>query len=64
LELHVLFEHIGRRLEERGLTVARSLVGDLITSLGQPGAVLSVVALDDEMTRLWDAPARTAALRR
>jgi dihydroxyacetone kinase-like protein len=64
LELHVLFEHIGRRLEERGLTLARSLVGDLITSLGQPGAVLSVVALDEEMTRLWDAPARTAALRR
>jgi phosphoenolpyruvate---glycerone phosphotransferase subunit DhaK len=63
LELHVLFEHVGRQLEERGLVVARVLVGDLITSLGQPGAVLSVVALDDELTRLWDAPVHTPALR-
>ena len=39
------------------------LVGDLITSLGQPGAVLSIVALDDELTRLWDAPVQTPALR-
>jgi dihydroxyacetone kinase len=63
LELHVLFEHVGRRLEEEGLDVARVLVGDLITSLGQPGAVLSIVALDDELTRLWDEPVQTPALR-
>jgi dihydroxyacetone kinase len=63
LELLVLFEHVGRHLEERGMQVARVLVGDLITSLGQPGAVLSVIALDDELTRLWDAPVQTPALR-
>ncbi|MGI8512709.1 MAG: dihydroxyacetone kinase subunit DhaK [Solirubrobacteraceae bacterium] len=62
LELHVLFEHLGRQLEDRGLNVARVLVGDLITSLGQRGAVLSIVALDDELVRLWDAPVRTSAL--
>ncbi len=64
LELHVLFEHVSRGLEERGLRVDRVLVGDFITSLGQPGAVLSVVALDDELLRLWDAPVETVALRR
>jgi len=64
LELHLLFEHLGRRLEDRGLNVARVLAGDLITSLGQPGALLSIVAMDDELVRLWDAPVRTPAMRR
>ncbi len=63
LELHVLFEHVWRQLDARGLGPARALVGDLITSLDQAGAVLSLVALDDELLRLWDAPAHTPALR-
>ncbi|UJA22037.1 dihydroxyacetone kinase [Thermoleophilia bacterium SCSIO 60948] len=62
LQLYVLFEHLRRELEARGLGVARSLVGDLITSLEQAGAVLSVVVLDAELARLWDAPAKTPAL--
>ncbi len=64
LELSVLFEHIGRLLDGRGRHIERAMVGDFITSLDQPGAVLSIVALDDELTRLWDAPARTVALTR
>jgi len=63
LELYVLFEHLGRQLEDRGLNVARVLVGDLITSLGQRGAVLSIVALDDELTGVGEAPVRTVAPR-
>lgn len=62
LELSVLFEHIGRALDQRGRHIERAMVGDYITSLDQPGAVLSIVALDDELTRLWDATAHTAAL--
>lgn len=62
LELAVLFEHVGRVLDGRGCHIERSMLGDYITSLDQPGAVLSIVALDDELTRLWDAPARTVAL--
>lgn len=62
LQLYVLFEHLRRELDSRGLAIARSLVGDLITSLEQAGAVLSIVVLDDELERLWDAPARTPAL--
>jgi dihydroxyacetone kinase len=62
LQLHALFEHVARELEGRGATIERAIVGDLITSLDQPGALLSVVALDDELRELWDAPARTPAL--
>jgi len=63
LELHALFELVRRELADRGLEPARALVGDVITSLGQPGAVLSLVALDEELERLWDAPVWTPALR-
>jgi dihydroxyacetone kinase len=64
LQLAVLFEHVARELERRGHRMERSLMGDLITSLGQPGAVLTLVALDDDLTRLWDAPAAAPAFTR
>jgi dihydroxyacetone kinase len=64
VELHALFAHVAAALDGRGRTIARSLVGDLITSLHQAGAVLSIVVLDDELTELWDAPVRTPALTR
>ncbi len=64
LQLSVLYGAVAAELEGRGRTVERSLVGDLITSLEQPGAVLTVVALDDELTRLWDAPAAAPAFTR
>ncbi len=63
LELYVLFAEIRSVLAERGHEVARSLVGDMITSLDQAGAALSIVALDEELTAAWDAPVRTASLR-
>jgi dihydroxyacetone kinase-like protein len=64
LQLSALYEHVAAGLRDRDVTIARSLVGDLITSLDQPGALLTVVALDDELLALWDAPARTATLVR
>ena len=41
----------------------RVLVGNLVTSLEQQGAALTMLELDDAMLTLWDAPVRTAALR-
>ena len=48
---------------DRGLTIERNLVGSYITSLEMAGCSISLLKLDDEMTRLWDAPVRTPALR-
>jgi dihydroxyacetone kinase-like protein len=45
------------------VTVDRSLVGNYITSLEMAGASITLLALDDELTSLWDAPVKTAALR-
>ena len=63
LELYVLHGEIERELERRSLVPARRLVGPFITSLEMAGASLTLLALDDELTALWDAPVHTAALR-
>ena len=50
-------------LGRTGVTIARSLVGNYITSLEMAGASITLLMLDDELTGLWDAPVNTAALR-
>jgi dihydroxyacetone kinase-like protein len=63
LELYVMYEAAARRLEADGLTIARSLVGNYVTSLEMAGCSLTLVRLDDSLIRLWDAPVHTPALR-
>ncbi len=62
-ELYIVYRRAAKALEERGITVARSLVGNYITALEMQGCSISVLRLDDELTDLWDAPVLTAALR-
>ncbi|WP_246851431.1 dihydroxyacetone kinase subunit DhaK [Patulibacter sp. SYSU D01012] len=64
LELHVLLRGVLATLrDDHGLTPARILTGDLVTSLDQAGAIVTLVPLDDETLAFWDAPLRTPALR-
>jgi dihydroxyacetone kinase-like protein len=63
MELYLMFDAARRVLDGKGLTIARSLVGNYCTSLDMAGCSLTVTALDDELAALWDAPVRTAALR-
>ena len=63
IELYVMFGELKRILDGRGITVARSLVGSYITSLEMAGCSITLLKLDDELVRLWDAPVRTPALR-
>ena len=56
LETGVLFAEAVKQLAERGIEVARSLVGRFVTALDMAGASLTVVPLDDELIALWDAP--------
>jgi dihydroxyacetone kinase-like protein len=62
-ELYLMYDAAVRRLEKAGLTVARSLVGSYVTSLEMAGCSLTLVRLDTEMIRAWDAPVHTPALR-
>ncbi|GMA31836.1 hypothetical protein GCM10025875_18280 [Litorihabitans aurantiacus] len=62
-ELAIVYRRARARLEERGVVVHRSLVGSYVTSLEMQGASVTVLRLDPELTELYDAPVRTAALR-
>jgi dihydroxyacetone kinase-like protein len=63
IELYLMYDAAARRLEADGLSIARSLVGNFVTSLEMAGCSLTVARLDAEMLALWDAPVHTAALR-
>jgi dihydroxyacetone kinase-like protein len=64
VELYIAYRRAAEVLEEQGVVVSRSLVGNYVTSLEMQGLSLTVTRLDDELTELWDAPVETAALRR
>ncbi len=64
IELYVMYHELSKLLAGEGITISRSLVGNYITSLEMAGCSFTLLKLDDELTRLWDAPVLTPALRR
>ncbi len=63
IELYVAFNSVARILKGKGISVGRSLVGNYITSLEMAGFSVTLLRLDDDLTRLWDLPVHTPALR-
>ncbi|MFI9591067.1 dihydroxyacetone kinase subunit DhaK [Nonomuraea sp. NPDC052265] len=63
MELYVLFAEVAAFVKGKDARVARSLVGNYVTSLDMQGFSVTVCRLDDTLTRLWDAPVETPALR-
>jgi dihydroxyacetone kinase-like protein len=63
IELYIVYRELHRFLEGRGVTIGRQLIGNYITSLEMAGCSITLLKLDDELTRLWDAPVDTPALR-
>jgi phosphoenolpyruvate---glycerone phosphotransferase subunit DhaK len=63
IELYVVYNDLSRFLGERGITITRNLIGPYITSLEMAGCSITLLKLDEELTRLWDAPVKTAGLR-
>ncbi|RKN44770.1 dihydroxyacetone kinase subunit DhaK [Streptomyces hoynatensis] len=63
LELYGFHAEVRRALRERGAEVARTLVGNYVTSLDMAGCSVTVCQVDEELLRLWDAPVSTPALR-
>ena len=63
IELYVVYNAVNKILKGRGITIARNLVGSYITSLEMAGCSISLLRMDDEMIRLWDAPVHTPGLR-
>jgi dihydroxyacetone kinase-like protein len=63
LELYGFCGEVHRVLAERRIPVARTLVGNYVTSLDMAGASVTLCRADEELLRLWDAPVRTPGLR-
>ncbi|MFD8416165.1 dihydroxyacetone kinase subunit DhaK [Streptomyces sp. NPDC059650] len=63
LELYGFHAEVARVLAARSVTVARTLVGNYVTSLDMAGCSVTLCRADEDMLRLWDAPVQTAALR-
>jgi phosphoenolpyruvate---glycerone phosphotransferase subunit DhaK len=63
IELYVMYNEVAQLLSKAGITVARSLVGNYITSLEMAGCSVTLLKVDDELVGLWDAPVNTPGLR-
>ncbi|WP_432563082.1 dihydroxyacetone kinase family protein [Kineococcus sp. SYSU DK003] len=61
-ELFLLYVPIAARLRAAGYQIVAPQVGELVTSLDMAGASLTVTWLDEELERLWTAPAQCPAL--
>lgn len=63
-ELFVVFGRVAELLEQAGLEAVDPQVGEFCTSFDMAGASLTLFWLDEELERLWSAPADTPAFRR
>lgn len=63
MELYIMNRRIAQRLAAAGLSVHRTLVGPLCTSLEMAGASITLMHLDDELQRLLDHPCECAMYR-
>ncbi|RAJ56132.1 dihydroxyacetone kinase-like protein [Streptomyces sp. Amel2xB2] len=63
IELYGFCAEVQRVLDERRVPVARTLVGNYVTSLDMAGASVTLCRADEEMLRLYDAPVNTPGLR-
>lgn len=63
LELYGFNAEVQRALAERKVPVARTLVGNYVTSLDMAGASVTICRADEELLRLYDAPVATPGLR-
>jgi dihydroxyacetone kinase-like protein len=63
IELYLIYNELEQICQAKGITIARRLVGNYITSLEMAGCSITMVKADDELLELWDAPVKTPALR-
>ncbi|MDR1828746.1 MAG: dihydroxyacetone kinase subunit DhaK [Methylobacteriaceae bacterium] len=63
IELYIVYRKAAEFAEKHGLKVVRHFIGSYITSLDMAGTSITLLKLDDEMLKYWDAPVLTPALR-
>jgi len=63
MELYILYRDVVEQLEQHGLRVHISYVGNYFTSLEMAGATLTVMKLDEELKQCMDYEADSVGLR-
>jgi dihydroxyacetone kinase-like protein len=63
IELYLVYNELNKICKGKGITIARRLVGNYITSLEMAGCSITLLKADAELLELWDAPVHTPGLR-
>ncbi len=62
MEQYIVLRRVRRNLHEKGITLARTLVGEYLTVQEMGGFQMVIARMDDELLELWDAPCDSPAL--
>lgn len=62
-ELYTIYHKLNEVCESKGIKIARNLIGPYITSLEMQGCSITLLKVDDEILKFWDAPVVTPGLR-
>ena len=63
VELYIVYRKAHAIATKHGLKVVRNLIGPYITSLEMAGTSITLLKMDGDLKKLWDAPVKTAGLR-
>jgi len=63
IELYIVYKKAVELLEAKGIKVVRHLIGPYITSLEMAGTSITLLKMDEDLKKLWDAPVKTAGMR-
>jgi dihydroxyacetone kinase-like protein len=63
IELYIVYRKAVEIAEKAGLKVVRNLIGAYITSLEMAGCSITMLKMDADLLKLWDAPVNTPGLR-
>ena len=63
IELYIIYRKAVHMLKEKGIKVTRHLIGPYITSLEMAGTSITLLKMDEDLTKLSDAPVKTAGMR-
>ena len=63
MELFILYRRVAQRLDAANIRVYKSWIGQYATTQEMAGFALSLCRVDEQLKRLWDAPASGAYLK-
>lgn len=62
-ELYIVYRQLAKICEQQNIKIVRNLVGSYMTALDMQGCSITLLKLDEELLKFWDAPVKTPSLR-